>query len=192
MSDNIGKNNSHPPRRPPGSPGDADKKDYKEHVPFDPHRYPDGQHGEMHMRPPLSPPRNYTHDHKHQKKKFSKSRSNKPNKLNLISLLPDFQLNSLHHLLKYDRVQSRADKSSAGSDHTSKHKHHSVCHLNPTSATRRRDSTIKKKRGGVVDSASVSPAKSNSKSCKRSPTLPIQQAYVAQVKKEKKMKCLIY
>ena len=37
----------------------------------------------------------------------------------------------------------------------------------------------------MVDSASVSPAKSISKSRKRSPTLPIQQAYAAQVKKER-------
>ena len=133
------------------------------------------------MRPTSSPPRNRTHDRKHQKKKFSRSRSTKPNKLNLISALPDFQLNSLHHLFKYDRVQSRADKSSAGSNHNSKHKHHSVCHLNPTSAIRR-DSPIKKKRGGVVDSAST---KSILKSCKRSPTLPTQQAYAVKVKKDR-------
>ena len=103
----------------------------------------------MYMRPPLSPPRNRTHDQTHQKKKFSQSRSTKPNKMNLISPFPDFQLNSLHHSLKYDRVQSRADKSSTGSDHTSKHKHHSVCYLNPISAFQR-DSTNKKKRDGVV------------------------------------------
>ena len=174
MSDNIGKDNSHPPGRPPGSPcntDDADENDYEEYVPFDPHRYPDGQHGAMYMRSLSSPLRNCTHDRKHQKKKFSRSRSTKPNKLNLISPLPDFQLNSLHHLLTYDRVQSRADKSSAGNNHTSKNKHYSVCHLNPTSASRQCDSTIKKKRGGV-DSASVLPAKSISKLCKRSPTLP--------------------
>ena len=143
MSDNIGKDNDHPPERPPGSPCDADENDSEVHVPFDSHRYPDGQHVPMYMRPPSSQPRNRTHDRQHQKKKFSRSRSTKPNKLNLISPLPDFQLHSLHHLLKYDRVQSCADKSSAGSDHTSKHKHHSVCHLNPTSATRRCDTTIK-------------------------------------------------
>ena len=117
------------------------------------------------MQPSSSPPRNRTHDRKHQKKKFSRSRSTKPNKLNLLSPLPDFQLNSLHHAFKYDRRQSRADKSSAGSDHTSKHKHHDVCHLNPTSSIRH-NSTIKKKRGGVVNSASVLPAKSTSKSSK--------------------------
>ena len=89
------------------------------------------------------------------------------------------------------KIQSRADKSSAGSNHTSIHKHHPVCHVNPTSATRRLDATIKKKRGGVVDSASVSPAKSTSKSklqrkCSVFPTLPIQQAYSVQVKKSKR------
>ena len=129
MSNNIGKDNDHPLGRPPGSPydtGDVDENDYKEHVPFNPYCYPDGQHGAMYMGPPSSPPRNRTHDRKYQKKKLSHSRSTKPNKLNLISPLPDFQLNSFHHLLKYDRVQSCADKSSAGSNHTSKNKHYSV------------------------------------------------------------------
>ena len=192
ISNKNGKDIGQPPGRPPGSTCDADENYYDELVPFDPSRYPDGANGAMYMRPPLSPPRNRTHDRKHQKKKSSRSRSTNPNKLNLISPLPDFQLNSLHHLLKYDMIQSRADKSSAGSNHTSIHKHHLVCHLNPTSATRRLDATIKKKRGGVVDSAVVSSvpvvssAKSISKSCKRSPTLPIQQAYSAQVKKEKR------
>ena len=101
------------------------------------------------------PPKNRTHDLKHQKKKFAWSRSTKPNKLNLISPLPDFRLNSHHLMLKYDREQSRADKSSADSSHTSIHKHHPVCHLNPTIATRQPDTKIKKRRGGVVNSASV-------------------------------------
>ena len=102
--------------------------------------------------------------------------------MNLISPLPDFQLYASHHLLKYDHKQSCADKSSAGSNHTSKHKHHSVCHLNPTSASRRRP--IKKKRGGVDSASSILPAKSISKLCKRSPTLPAQENY-APVKKKK-------
>ena len=135
----------------------------------------------MYMRPSSSPPRNRTHDRKHQKKKFSRSRSTKPSKLNLVRPLPDSQLNSLQHLFKYERRQSRADKSSAGSNHTSKHKHHDVCRLNPTSSIRR-NSLIKKKRGGVVDSAG---AKSISKSCKRRPTLPKQQAYAVEVKKDR-------
>ena len=140
------------------------------------------------MRLSLSPPRNRTHGYKHKKKKSSRHRSTKPNKLNLISPLPDFRMNSIHHLLKYDREQSRANKSSPGSNHTSIHKHHPVCHLNPTSATRRLDAMIKKKRGGVVDTAPVSPAKSTSISRKRSvlPTLPTQQAYSVQVEKEKR------
>ena len=120
-SDNIGKDLGQPPGRPPGSPcnqnDDVRKNDYSEekkenendyseknkndnydeHVPFNHHRYPDGQHGAIYMKPPLLPPRNCTHDRKHQKKKFSRSRSVKPNKLNLISPLPDFQLNSLHY-----------------------------------------------------------------------------------------------
>ena len=154
---------------------------YTEHVPFDHHRYPDGQHGSMYMKPPVLPSRNRTHDRKHQKKKFSRSHSTKPNKLNLISPLPDFKLNSSHHLFIYDHQQSRADKSSAGSNHTSKHKHHSVCHLNPTSASRRRPT--KKNRGGV-NSSSVLPPKSISNLCRRSPTLPSQANY-APVKKKK-------
>ena len=165
-SDTLGKDIGHPPGRPPGSPcdqGDADENDYyeehendyyEEHVPFDPQCYPDGQHGAMNMKPPLLPPRNRTHDRKHQKKKFSWSRSTKPNKLNLISPLPDFKLNSSHHLFKYDHKQSRADKLSAGSNHTSKHKHHSVCHLNPTSALRH--CPTKKNRGGVNSNSASS------------------------------------
>ena len=143
------------PGLPPVSNCDANENDYDKLVPFDPSRYPDGANGAMYMWPLSSPPRNYTHDCKHQKKKGACSRSTKPNKLNLILPLPDFRLNSIHHLLKYDKEQSRAGKSSTGSNHTSIHKHHPVCHLNPTIATRRLDATIKKKRGGVVDSTSV-------------------------------------
>ena len=109
----------------------------------------------MYMRPPSSPPRNRTHDQKHQKKKGSYSCRTKPNKLKSISPLPDFRLNLVHHLVKYEREHSRADKSSAGSDHTSINKHHTVCHLNPTIATRRPDAKIKKKRGGVEHSVSA-------------------------------------
>ena len=165
--------------RPPGSNCDADENEYEELVRFDPSYYPDDSNGLMYMQPPSSPPRNSIHDYKHQKKKGSRSRSTEPNKLNLISPLPDFRLNSIHHILKYDREQSRANKSSAISNHTSIHKHYPVCHLNPTIATRRPDATIKKKKGGVVDSASVSLAKSTSKSKLQHkgsvlPTLPIQ------------------
>ena len=180
--------------RPLGSDRDADEDDGKELVPFDSSRYPDGTNGLMYMKPPTSPPRNRTHDQKYQKKKGSYSRKTKPNKLKLISLLPDFRLNLVHHLVKYDREQSHADKSSAGSDHTSINKHHTVYHLNSTIATKRPDDKIKKKRGGVVHSASAdSPAKSTSKSKLQrqrrvSPTLPIQQAYSVQVKKRKRNK----
>ena len=178
-------------RRPLGSNCDAVKNAYEELVPFNSSRYPDGENGLMYMRPPSSPPRNCTRDCKHQKKKGSCSRSTKPSKLNLISPLPNFRLNSIHHLLKYYRKQYRADKSSTGSNHTSIHKHYPVCHLNPTIATRESDAMIKKKRGGVVDSASVLPAKSTSKSklqrkCSVFPTLSIQQAYSVQVKKSKR------
>ena len=100
ISNKYSKEIGQPPGRPPGSNCDADENDYKELVPFDPRRYPDGANGAMYMRPPSSSARNCTHDRKHQKKKSSCSRSMKPNKLNLISPLPDFRLNSIHHVLK--------------------------------------------------------------------------------------------
>ena len=62
-SDNIGEDIGHPSGRPPGSPcnqnDDVDENDYseqseidyyEEHVPFNHHRYPDGQHGVMYMK----------------------------------------------------------------------------------------------------------------------------------------------
>ena len=74
-----------------------------EYVPFYLNRYADGANALLYMRPPSSPPRNCTHDRKHQKKKGSRSRQNKPNKLNLLPPLPDFRSHSVHHSLKYDR-----------------------------------------------------------------------------------------
>ena len=82
ISDNINKNLILPTGRPPGPPcnnnddvGENDycetknksqndyysenhysENDYYGHVPFNHHRYPDGQHGAMYMKPPLSPP----------------------------------------------------------------------------------------------------------------------------------------
>ena len=127
---------------------DADEVDVEQHVPFDSCRYPDGANASLYMRPPSPPLKNCIYDRKHQKKKGSHSRQTKPNKLNLLSPLPDFRLHSVHHSVKYDRKQSGADKSSAGSDHTSVHKHHPVCHLNPTSVTRQLDAMMKKKKEG--------------------------------------------
>ena len=158
MSPNSDKNSNNigpSTERPPDSDRDADEDDGGELIPFDSSRYSDGANGLMYMQLPSSFPRNRTHDRKHQKKKCSHSRRTKPNKLKLISPLPDFKLNSVHHLVKYDRKQSRADKSSTGSDHISINKHHTVYHLNPTIVTRRPDAKITKKRGGVVYSASA-------------------------------------
>ena len=109
----------------------------------------------------------------------------------MISPLPDFRLNPVHHLLKYGREQSHADKSSAGSNHTSINKHHTVCYLNPIIVTRRLDAKMKKKRGNAVNStsASVLPVKSKSKVHNQqqiSPILPVHQAYSLQVNKKKK------
>ena len=128
----------------------GDQVDVKEHVPFDSSCYPNGTSASLYMTPPSSPPRNFTHDQKHQKKKLgSHSCCKRPNKLKLILPLPDCKFNSVHHSLKYDREQSCADKSSAGTNHTSSKKHHNVCHLNPTIITRQTAAKmIKKKRGG--------------------------------------------
>ena len=127
--------------------------------------------------------------------------SKKPNKCNLIVALPDCQMKSNYHSLKYDRNQSRADKSSAGSNHTSHKKHHYSCHLNPSISKRRYATKMKKEGRGVVNS--VSQKNSNLKSKhplttkyifpeptvqvpkhKVSPTLPVQKAYSTQVKKK--------
>ena len=169
---------------------DANEVDVEQHVPFNSSCYPDGANASLYMRSPSSPPRNCTHDRKHQKRKGSHSRRTKPNKLKLILPLPDCKLNYVHHSLKYDKEQSRANKSSAGSNHISSKKHHNVCHLNPTIVTRRTAVTMKKKkRRGVVKSVSVSPTKSKSKFHKQqvSPTLLVQKAYSVQVKKKKQL-----
>ena len=161
MSPNSDKNSNDigpSTERTPGPDRDTVEDDCEELVPFDLSRYPDGENGLMYMRPPSSPPRSRTHVCKHQKKKGPCSRSTKPNKLHLISTLPDFKLMLVHHLLKYDREQSRANKSSTGSNHTYINKHNTIYHLNPTIATRRPDAKIKKKRGGVEHSClAVSP-----------------------------------
>ena len=64
-------------RRPPGSNCDAVENDYEELVPLNPGRYLDGANSLVYMQPPSSPPRNCTHDCKHQKKKGFCSRSTK-------------------------------------------------------------------------------------------------------------------
>ena len=117
--------------------------------------------------------------------------------MKLILPLPDFWLHSVHYSVKYDRNQYCADKSSTGSNHISINKHHIVCCLNHTIATRRSDAKIKKKRGGVMNSTSASASASASASTvltakptlrsklhsqqQVSPTLLIQQAYSVQV-----------
>ena len=164
------------------------KLDEDEYVPLDSTRYADGAHASLYMSPPSSPPRNRTHDRTHQKKKGSRSRRTKPNKLNsLLSPLPDVRLHSVHHSVKYDRDQSRADKSSAGSNHTSIHKHHSVSHINPTSADRL-DARMKNKRRGVGKSA-ISKSKSDLHTV--SPTLPSQRAYSSHLPTRKEMFALL-
>ena len=69
ISDKNSKDTGPSNERPPGSDRDAVEDDYKELVPFDSSRYPDGENGLMYMRPPSSPPRSRTYDCKHQKKK---------------------------------------------------------------------------------------------------------------------------
>ena len=65
--------------------------------------------------------------------------------MNLITPLPDSQVHSNYHSLKYDRDQSRANKSSAGSNHDSINKHHSSCHQKPADTTQRSAKISKKK-----------------------------------------------
>ena len=79
-----------------------------------------------------------------------------PNKLKLILPLPECSLNFVHHMLKYDREQSCADKSSVGSNQPFSKNHHNVCHLNPIIVTRQSAAKMKKKGGGMVNSASAS------------------------------------
>ena len=183
--------------------GDQVDVDVEQHVPFDSSCYPNGTSASLYMTPPSSPPRNCTHDWKHQKKKLGlHSCQTKPNKLNLILPLLYYKLNFIHHSLKYDREQSCADKSSAGSNHTSNKKHHSVCHLNPTIVTRKSAAKMKKKRRGVVNSVLPVNSKlylehlSTTKwifhkptvpvsDQKVSPTLLVQKAYLVQAKKKK-------
>ena len=155
------------------------------------------------MLPPSSPLRNQTHDRRHCKKKLGlHSCQTKPTKLNLISPLPDCKLNSVHHSFKYDREQSRADKSSAGRNHASNKKHHIICHLNPTIGTRRYAAKMKKKGRRVMNSVLLAnskfhleppstlkwifhePAVPVSKQ-KVFPVLPLQKSYSVQVKKMK-------
>ena len=53
---------------------DVDEVDVEQNVPFNSSRYLDAANASLYMRPPFSPPRNCTHDKKHQKKKGSHSR----------------------------------------------------------------------------------------------------------------------
>ena len=82
----------------------VDQVDVEQYVPFDSSCYSNGICASLYMTPSSSPPRNRTHDRKHQKKKMdSHSCQTKPNKLKLILFLPDCKFNSVHHSLKYDR-----------------------------------------------------------------------------------------
>lgn len=121
-------------------------------VSFDPSRYPDGEHGFMYMPSPFSfTSGTRTHDWNHQKKKSGQNSSwTKPNKLDLILPLPDWKLNFVHHLSKYD--QSRANKIYAGSNHTSDKNHHDSYHLNPSLGNRRYAAKMKKEGRRVVNS----------------------------------------
>lgn len=134
----------------------------------------------MYMSMPFSPPRTRTHDLKHKKKLGPRSCQTKLNKLNLLLPIPDCQMNSIYYSLQYDRRQSRADKNSASSNHTSHKKHHDSCHLNPSVGTKRYAAKMKTEGGQVVNS--VLQANSNLKSVqapkqKVSPTFPVQKAY---------------
>ena len=72
----------------------------EQHVPFNSSWYPNGTSASLYMTLPSSPPRNCTHDRNHQKKKGSHSCRTRPNKMKLISPLPDCLLNSVHPSLE--------------------------------------------------------------------------------------------
>ena len=81
---------------------DANKIDCEGHAPFDSSGYPNGANTSLYTKPPSSRPTNPTHDRKYQKKKGSHSCRTKPDKLKLISPLPNFRLHSIHYSVKYD------------------------------------------------------------------------------------------
>ena len=92
----------------------------------------------MYILPPSFYPKTQKHVYKHQKKKLGqRSFQTKPNKLNLITPLPNSQVYSNYHSVKYNRDQSCADKSSSGSNHDSKHKYHSSYYQNLSEDIRR-------------------------------------------------------
>ena len=78
--------------------------DDDQYVPFDADIYSDGAHGSMYMKPPSPSPKNQRSARKHQKKKLGKrSRHTRPSKLNMITPLPDGQIHSNYHSIKYER-----------------------------------------------------------------------------------------
>ena len=116
-----------------------------QYVQFDAGRFPDGANGSMYMKPPSPSPKAQRFARKHQKKRLGQhSRRTTPNKLNLITPLPDSQVHSNYHSEKYHRDMSKTDKSSAGSNHDTIHKHHLNCRQNPSDSTRRPDIRNKK------------------------------------------------
>ena len=111
------------------------------------------------MKPSSPSPKNQRFARKHQKKKLGQTSCHvRHSKLNIITPLPDSQVHSNYHSVKYERKESRSDKSSAGSNHDSKNKHHTSCHLNPSGLQRRYANSIKKKPAvNVVSDKAIDP-----------------------------------
>lgn len=68
-------------------------------------------------------------------------------------------MKSNYYYLKYDRKQSRADKSYAGSNYASHKKHHGSCHLIPFIGNRRYTVKMKKEGKGVANYVSQANSK---------------------------------
>ena len=83
-------------------------------------------------------------------------------KLDSILPLIDYQIKSNYHSLQYDRDQSRANKSSTGSNHATHKNHYNSSHLNPHIGNRQYAAKKKKEKKWMVNLVSI--AKSQLKS----------------------------
>ena len=93
----------------------------------------------------------------------------------MITPLPDSQVHSNYHSVRYERKQSRADKSSAGSNHDTKNKHHTSTHINPSDPKRRYANSIKKKPiVNVVKDTTIDPCPFQLQRHRQDPSVPIQ------------------
>ena len=101
------------------------------YVPFDSNRFSNGDHSSLYNSPTTRKRHGSPIDPKHSKKSLGRrSRRSKPTVESPISPIPDDRMKSNYHHERYDWLSSRANKSSAGSNHTSAAKGRS-CHYDP-------------------------------------------------------------